>query len=352
MDRHQQAEAYLAMLAPAQLAQAESLAFRSQLQRIPFDYSLASLGRIDDVLRALRATMKLPYGAFLEKQAAVNFLVALNFYLGTTIARTGQFALKWVDHAEAAQAIPDLPRRLETDVGCVIGNLVVFPAGVVAEMLFDPQPQRTCLAFAQHTISRLTERGQRLPEPLSRPVGEPDPAVGGMLQDALGGAGFLGAWCMAEIAAGAAPRPIALLPEGAQRTLVDFSTFGHAQLQDAVRDGLGRLQFNPTGAPWQALAYDGLIHLPMGRRDALVVELRIYDPAAARAADAPMPLALALTMALPYRRAGEAQGHAHYAPRLVSCSYQGAELPAMLDAFYRGIQSARHFDWDQQLLPE
>ena len=34
----------------AQLAQAEGLAFRSQLQRIRFDYSLASLAQVDEVL--------------------------------------------------------------------------------------------------------------------------------------------------------------------------------------------------------------------------------------------------------------------------------------------------------------
>ncbi len=361
MDRNQQADAYLALLAPEPLARAEGLAFRSQLQRIRFDHSLASLTQIDEVLAALRATMKLDYGAFLERQPAVNFVVALNFYLGATIARVGHFAIKWIDHAQAAQYISDLPTRMETDVGCVLGDLVLFPASVVTEMLFDPSPQRTCSGFAAATIERLAAAGQRLPDPLVRPAGEPDPAVTGGLQDALGGAGFLGAWGMAEIASGAALVPVALLPEGAQRTLLDFSTFGHAHAQDAIQDGMSRLRFNPTGAPWQALCYDGYVNLPTGRRDALVVELRLYEPPVAASSllvgDAagggqPVPTeaktALELTMALPYRPPGHPLGFANFAPRMVGCSYRGPELAGMLDAFYRGIYSAQHFAWQDR----
>ena len=55
-------------------------------------------------------------------------------------------------------------------------------------------------------------------------------------------------------------------------------------------------------------------------------------------------------MALPYRPGGDPLGFANFAPRLVDCSYQGAELVAMLDAFYRGIYSARHFTWEQRFI--
>lgn len=350
MDRNLQAAIYLQQLTPERLPQVDNLAFRTQLQKVRFDYSLASLAQVDDMLGELRASMRMAYGDFLQKQPAVNFVVALNFYLGTTIARQGHFAIKWVDHAQVVQYMPGVPAQLETDTGCIIGDAIVFPATVVLEQLFAPQPERTCAGFATRLIERLTQDGQRLPDPVPPPRGEPDMSVAPVLRDALEGAGFLGAWGISTLAEGAPVGPVALVPQaGGQRTLIDFATFGGGDLQQMVSEGLRRLAVNAEGGPWQALHYDGYVNLPDGRRDALVVELRVYDQPAARGAGeagAQVPLLLSLTMALPYRSASDPGGFATYSPRVVNASVRGPQQAALLDWFYRGIYTAKHYAWD------
>lgn len=353
MDRNQQAAVYLQQLAPGRIAGVENMAFRSQLQRIRFDHSPASLAQVDAMLAAVRASMKLDCGSFLEKQPAVNFVVALNFYLGATIARLGNFAIKWLDHAQAARHMPGLPAQLETDTGCVIGDALVFPASVVLEALFAPEVERTCRGFADRMVEQLTANGQRLPDPLPRPQGEPGVALPAGLRDALAGAGFLGAMGLGTLADGAPLGPKLLVPAAdAQRMVIDFSTFAESTLDALVDQGLQRLQANADGLPWQAMHYDGFVNLPMGRRDALIVELRVYGRGPDASAAAPPETVLALTMALPYRPAGDPQGFANYAPRMVSCSYQGPELAGMLDAFYRGACSDALFDWDARYAGE
>jgi hypothetical protein len=359
MDRNQQAAAYLALLQPAALEQ-QDIAFKSQLLRIRFDYSLESLARIDEMVRGLRQSLTLGYGDFLDKQPAVNFISALNFYVGTTIARNGNFALKWIDHQQARQFMPGLNASMETDLGCIIGEGIFFPANVIAEMLFDPNPERSCSSFSQKIITTQTAKGMRLPDPVPKPAASPPAAnLAPNWKDALEGAGFLGAWGIAEVAAGIQPKPVCLLPgQGDQRNLIDFSSFGHTNAQDAIADGMGRLQGNPERAPWQALYYDGFVNLPVGRRDALVVELRVYEPASPAAKKsllgglfkgkpAAAKTSLSLTMALPYRPSSDGLGFANFAPRLVECSHKGADMAALLDAFYRGIYTAKHFQWDQ-----
>lgn len=361
MDRNLQAASYLELLSPQRLPDAGELAFRSQLQRLPLDYSLASLAQVDRMLSDLRAALTMDYQAFMQKQPAVNFVVALTFYLGSTVARSGNFALKWIGHEEASRSMPGLPLQLETDLACVIGDGIYFPAGVVTEILFDPKPERTCESFAAKVTERLSAAGHRMPDAVPRPVG--DAPVSARLSpawmEALQGAGFHAAWGLSELADGAQVKPAAMVPGPTGPTVIDFSTFGHSNMQDAMEDGMRRLQYNPENTAWQALHYDGFLNLPTGRRDALIVELRVYERAATppsksllggvfkRKGDpVPAKAALSLTMAVPYRPAARPGGFANYSPRVVECSYRGAELPAVLDAFYRGILAARHFQWD------
>jgi hypothetical protein len=356
MDRNQQAAGYLELLQNLQAG--ADIAFRTQLQEIRFDHSRESLERIDAMLFSLRTSMTMDYTTFVGKQPAVNFIAALNFYIGTTIARLGNFALKWIAHEQARAFMPELPARLETELGCIVADGIYFPANVVTEILFDPNQVRTCSSFADGIIERWTAEGRGLPEPLPKPAGDPPllATLSPVWKDALDGAGSLAAWGVSEVAGGALAKPVAMLPGAkGQRVLVDFSTFGHSNMHDAIEDGLRRLERNPEGAAWQALYYDGFVNLPTGRRDALVVEVRVYEAVPKsllgglfKGKGAAARTSLSLTMAIPYRPANSNERFANFAPRMVDCSYEGAELPAMLDTFYRGIYSSGHFQWDRQ----
>jgi hypothetical protein len=355
MDRNQQAAAYLELL--QNLQGGPEIAFRTQLQEIGFDYSRESLERVDAMLYSLRASMTMDYDTFVAKQPAVNFIAALNFYLGSTIARLGDFALKWIDDAQAREFMPELPERLETGLACIVADGIYFPANVITEMLFDPNQVRTCSSFADGITDRWTAEGRSLPEPLPKPAGDPPvlSTLPPVWKDALDAAGFLAGWGLSEVAAGVMAKPVAMLPGAdGKRVLVDFSTFGHGNLQDAMSEGMARLQRNRAGVAWQALHYGGFVNLPAGRRDALLVELRVYEPVAKsllgglfKGNKDEAETSLSLTVAIPYRTASSAERFANFAPRMVDCSYGGAELPAMLDTFYRGIYSVGHFHWDR-----
>jgi hypothetical protein len=343
MDRFEQARHYLGQLQREALAGDSQLAFKGFLARIDFDYSLTSLDRIDAMLQTIRQSMKLDYTAFLAKQPGVDFVVALNFYLGTTIARAGNFALKWIDHAQARQYMPDLPQQLDFDLGCLLADRVVFPANIINEALFAPTVERTCGGYARSLIAQLTAAGQRLPDPLPRPqtASAPSP-LPAPLREALEGAGFLGAWAMATMPDGGSFAPLMLNPSADGRNaVVDVGSLA-ANAADAVASAHARLDNNADNLPWQALAYDGLINLPTGRRDAVVVELRHF------ASRPPFRL----TMLLPYRARRERDGFANFSPRAMACSSSGPELPAIHDAFYRGLYTMKGFDWNAHLIEE
>ena len=344
MDRSAQAQHYLGRLRREALAADREIAFRGFMARIDFDYSLASLDRIDHMLASIRESMRLDYAAFLSKQPAVDFVVALNFYIGTTIARAGNFALKWIDHAQARQFMPELPQQLDFDLGCILGDRIVFPANVVNEALFAPRVERTCGGYARSLIEQLTAGGQRLPDALQRPTAA-DAAASALprpMCEALEGAGFLGAWVMATMPDGGAFAPVMLRPgPNGMHEIVDVGTFS-SNLEETLAHARSTLESNPKGLPYQALAYDGMINLPAGRRDAVVIELRYH------ACRPP----LALTMTLPYRARNDREGFANYSPRPMACSHCGPELPAIHDAFYRGLYKMNGFNWDAQLIEE
>lgn len=344
MDLSAQARLYLERLSRDALAADQAMGFKGSLARIDFDYTLASLDRIDRMLASIRKSMKLTYADFLSKQPAADFVVALTYYIGTTIARVGNFSLKWIDRAQARQFEPDLPQQFDFDLGCILGDRIVFPANIVNEALFAPRVERGCGGYARALIEQLTADGQRLPDALKRPAAADaaSPTLPQPWREALEGAGFLGAWVMATMPDAGAFTPVMLRPgPNGMHEIVDVGSFS-SSLEETLSDARSTLESNPKGLPYQALAYDGMINLPAGRRDAVVVELRHH-------ASRPP---LALTMTLPYRARNDPEGFANYSPRPMACSHTGAELPAIHDAFYRGLYKMHGFDWDARLIEE
>ena len=344
MDGFAQARHYLDRLSREALAGDQAIAFKGRLARIDFDYTLASLGRIDRMLASIRGTIRLDCAGFLSKEPAFDFVVALNFYIGTTIARVGNFSLKWIDRAQARQYMPELPQQIDFDLGCILGDRIVFPATVVNEALFARRVERTCSGYARSLIEQLTAGGQRLPDALKRPAAvEAAPsALPQPWREALEGAGFLGAWVMATMPDAGAFTPVMLRPgPSGMHEIVDVGTFS-STLEETLSHARSTLESNPKGLPYLALAYDGMINLPAGRRDAVVIELRHH------ASRQP----LALTMTLPYRARNDPDGFANYSPRPMACSHAGAQLQAIHDAFYRGLYKMHGFNWDAHLIEE
>jgi len=110
------------------------------------------------------------------------------------------------------------------------------------------------------------------------------------------------------------------------RNMVRFAV---ERTEDGVAKGQAYLASNPENSEHAALIYDGYLTSSSGRTDALLVVVRSYAPATAT-----------LTVAVPYRNAGSADGFAVYRPKFID--WQGPGEPdhqAFSAAFSRGVES-------------
>jgi hypothetical protein len=95
------------------------------------------------------------------------------------------------------------------------------------------------------------------------------------LEEAAELAGFLAAHAMLSVAQGGFLAPVYGYEEaGSGRSMERLLLM---PVEEAVRGGEQRLAGNPHGARHGVLIYDGRIHLPHGRSDALVVQFRDFS---------------------------------------------------------------------------
>lgn len=109
------------------------------------DFSLASLDVVDHILDHIRHTDKPDAATFLHKQENQNFLLALCFYVGTTVAYQDKQSIAWLDYDTMIGEMPDnaanYPRIFQTAVTCVMDKSGwMVPLGAICGRLFDDQP--------------------------------------------------------------------------------------------------------------------------------------------------------------------------------------------------------------------
>ncbi|WP_395743662.1 hypothetical protein [Prosthecobacter sp.] len=152
-------------------------------------------------------------------------------------------------------------------------------------------------------------------------------------------AGFLTAhavWCVSD---GGPLIPLMgfKTPDG-KRQMHRFMT---DRIEQGVREGQDRLSRNLEGATRAALIYDGFVTLPMGKVDALLVDIRDHS----------LP-SCSLLMAVPYRPASSPQGFAVHRPKFLSFAGPEPDYQALGAAFFQGVDShdkaapvwSRHLD--------
>lgn len=326
-------------------APAGGLAYREAVQQLGLDFSLASLERLDALLRQIRRQLAPDYDSFINQPDTQNFLRWAAFYVGTAIARSGQIAIKWMDFNELKAQVEDLQLQFETTSGCLLDGRLYFPLGLATEILFDPAPKRSLHGFAKGVLANASPP---LVSILRAAVAAPAPAgekANADWEAAAGQAGFLAAWGMFMARDGAAVAPTVLVPlRDGTTQMVDFSFYGDgAAANQAAQD---RLEKNPDKSAYQALVFDGFANLASGRTDALTVDLRCYGRGLFSGRKA-----LALKLACPYRNAKDAQGFAIFSPKVLECSAPKAQLAGLLRHFYQGVDrfKADGFSWDRHL---
>lgn len=324
-------------------APAGGLAYREAVQQLGLDFSVASLERLDALLRQIRKQVAPDYDSFVNQPDTQNFLRWAAFYIGTAVARSGQLAIKWMDFSELKAQVEDLQFQFETTSGCLLDGRLYFPLGLATEILFDPAPKRSLHGFAKGVLANASPPLVSIPRAsATAPAGE---KVNPDWEAAADHAGFLLAWGMFTASDGSPVAPTVLVPlRDGTTQMVDFSFYGDgAAAHQGAQD---RLEKNPDKSPYQALLYDGFANLPGGRTDALTVELRCYGGGLFSGRKA-----LTLKVTGPYRSAQDAQGFAIHSPKLLECSAPKAQHAGLLRRFYQGIyrfQSGR-FGWDRYL---
>jgi hypothetical protein len=320
------------------------LAFREQLKLARLDYSLSSLERLDQLLRFIRPEIKPPYDEFVNNSNTQNFLRLVGFYIGMSVARLGSMSVKWLEFSEAKKDIPELEFQFETSSICVLGGRVYFPLGLVTEILFQPQPQRSLPGWTREVLKAASP-----PIPsILRSSAQSDSAspLDGLRALAIREAGLMAAWSMFAVEGGATGAPTVFVQgEGNKGTIRDFSFYDTVESATAAANSL--MENNPENAPFQVMSSDGYANLHTGRTDALTIELRIY---AGEQFSSPAE-SFTMTVACPYRNANDPKGFAIFSPKLLDCSVPTAMHSAIFKQFYLGIEEfkVKEFDWFKYL---
>jgi hypothetical protein len=151
-------------------------------------------------------------------------------------------------------------------------------------------------------------------------------------------AGFFAAhavWCVSD---GEVLIPlVAYEPPDGKRQMIRLAT---ERIEDGVEEGKRWMTENPEGAAIAVLIYDGFIPLKSGKTDALIVTARDFAQGVAE-----------VTVAVPYRPAGDKKGFAVHRPKFLG--FQGAEpdWQKLGDALWRGISAHEHGNavWTEHL---
>jgi hypothetical protein len=324
------------------------LAFLDVLGSLSLDRSVASLERLDALLRRIRQELRPQYDTFVNRADTQNFLRWAAFYTGMATAAAGGLSIKWLSHAELARAIDGLEFQFETTSGCVLDGRVFFPLGLVTEILLQPDPQRTLHGWARERLSSAS------PPPVSiRRISSTDETPGdisGIWEKALRQAGFFSAFGMFMVEGGSALSPQVLVPTAdGGSTIVNFGLPGQIT-QESLQAADQRLETNPENVAWQVMAFDGYANLSSGRTDAITIDMRCYGGGALSGRKP-----LEFKVVCPYRPASHERGFAIYSPKLLGCSAPKALLPILLRHFYVGIYSFKMdpskstFAWNKYL---
>ena len=320
------------------------VAFVEVLNRVGFDFSMASLGQIDSFLDDMRAGLKPQYGEFISRLQNANLVWMLATYLGRTAAQLKNCSLMWIDFQTAASLSKALSKKFETTFNCLLGDYMSHPMMVINERLFGDPKRASCKQYAE-TILALDipllvslRRGAVPPSPKNEGfLARLRPQQKMVWQLPIRQAGFLAAYG-AFMCEGGLATPMTLLQPhaGGKHLMVDLSMYGNPA--EAHQRGLDQLEGNPEKLPYQAFMYEGYANLPHARLDAIVVDLRCYTKPA-----------LALTVAVPFLPAGSNKGLKLYSPKLVYCSEALSLAPEIAIAFYEGVDSNKAFKWHSYL---
>lgn len=124
------------------------IAFRKELDAANLNFTMQSLTRVDALLDGIRTRSRPSFNAFLERDDNQNFLHALCFYTGATVALTSKQSIDWFPYDEMIALFPDnaamFPSCFATHISCLLSRGGFFiPLSSIQERLFDEPPGKS-----------------------------------------------------------------------------------------------------------------------------------------------------------------------------------------------------------------
>ncbi|WP_111859796.1 hypothetical protein [Acinetobacter sp. CFCC 10889] len=250
-------------------------AYRKATDLIDFDFSLVSIQKIDLLLNSIRQHERLneaQYATFMQDKEKLNFLVALSYYLGTTIAHQTLSSVKWFSFEEYKALLSqdeDESFRYELAQIFVFQNQISYPMSVLSSILFDSnQPAQSCLDYVQKYIALSTQSLVYFPSSL-KDIQQPE--ITANITRAFKHAGFLAGYASFMLD-GSGFDPCLLVNKENKVQIIKL-------MQENSREiGLSELERNPHGYPFQLFCEDIHAYLPTGRTDAIYLKIQIYAP--------------------------------------------------------------------------
>lgn len=289
--------------------------FGKALQQARLDFSAAGLGRLDQLLAAIRERVR-PSRELLEYTPEGRKLCALiAFHLVEIVRRRSLAHLAWHDRQSALAQLPP-------------GTALPDVADTALIALFDDQGAAFMPLSWVHAQLLGVERQERAADYVGSMVSHIERDVPGAWFAGAEAMGKMASWQMMMAADGGTVMPLMLSSTQPDTWVTLVPPMAGTDVNAALDAGGRKLDDNPDGAVWQLLSYDGQTVVDGKQTDAIMVLLQTYGNAQ-----------LGLKIAFPYRAGNWMRKFQIMGPSLMNANVDGQAVSMLNGALERGIQS-------------
>ena len=271
--------------------------FGKALQQAQLDYSEHSLGRLEQLLNAIRERAKPTRETLQATTTGRNFCSLIAYYVIEVVHRRTGASFNWRDRASALKELPPGSQLPEVPYARLVSmapaqGAAFMPLGWIESRLLGDGRQLSTDDYVSSLVAQIERNG---------------PVVWGTGMQALG---RMASWQMMMAADGGMVAPMRLTSKAPHTWISSAMSALTGEAIDDILQSYGQaLEDNPEGADWQVLSYDGMADLKSGRTDAIMVLLYTYGASPLR-----------LKLAFPYRPAQSGRPFAILDPRLLAAN--------------------------------
>jgi hypothetical protein len=300
--------------------------FAKALQQTQLDFSAASLGRLDQLLGAIRGRANPTAEELQGTVQGRNFCSLLAYYLIEVVIRRTGAESAWHDRDSALRALPAEAQLPDAPYARLVvlfpdQGTAFMPLGWIEAQILGVAKPELCRDYVEDLVQQLERDG---------------PAVWWAGMHAVG---RIASWQMMMAADGGAVMPTMLGSTAPTAWRVLMTGLPGTDVNEALQSGGRSLEENPEGATWQVLAYDGFVDIDGRRCDAVIVILHTYGKSPLR-----------LKLAFPYRPAARGREFEILQPSLRDANVENDKIAMLVGSMERGIQSIKWAfgkSWDQ-----